>query len=71
MFRLGKNHPNIIFGLNEEQTNVLHQIVDNSKVCYEKQKIKVGKKEREIVKYADNEWGRKARELHRSMNKYF
>ena len=54
-----------LFPLTDKQHTLIEHITTNSNLYYEKCLIKTGKKIRDIVKYKDNEYGKKARQLHR------
>ncbi|TYC84473.1 hypothetical protein FXB42_11945 [Acetobacterium wieringae] len=64
-------HPDVIFNLSKDQMQVVNFVVKNPELCYECVNLKLGKKVREIIKYAKSEEGDNAKKLHQSMNEMF
>lgn len=63
------NHPYTLFGLSQEQIQLLDSILSCKEKYFEKIVIHKNRKKREIIKYRDDENGQKARELHNHMRK--
>lgn len=61
------NHPYTLLGITEEETVLLEDILQNKEKYYERIVVRKNRKEREIIKYRDDENGERARTLHSHM----
>lgn len=66
------SHPYLLLELSDEQKKLIQDIISNKEKYFEHITIiKKNRKQREIVKYKDNENGKMARKLHEHLHKKF
>ena len=66
-----EEHPNVIFSLSQQHMQDINIIINNREKCFESIVIRNNKKERELIKYSESDYGQIARLLHQHMDDIF